>query len=99
MREAQFIMHTKELTPRDQWESYGYIGDIVAVCTLNQCIEVFTVRQHTPLFRDKFFEVHIKLPSMRTGRTFGTSTCKTLDEAIDVGRQFINGHFPLIEKE
>lgn len=92
-RTAKFLVHRDPSTI----QSLGYIPEIAAVCTLNDFIQVFTVRRLPRVFGKDEWQLAVTLPAVVTSRPYGMSIYKTFDEALAHGVDFVRQYFPLIE--
>ena len=94
IRGAIFDLFTKEHSP-EGFAAFGYVPEIVAVCTLNERIEVFTVRESGTFWgKHQFYVLSVHLHNVTTSREMGRKEFTTAEEAIEYGKEFVKSYFP-----
>ena len=92
-RAANFVIYTDP----DFINEAGYVREVEAICVMNGVLSAFTIRRRTFMFCKSWYELSVKLCSLRTGRPCGIKQFDTLDEALEYGKDFVKQIFPLVD--
>ena len=92
-RAANFVIYTDP----DFIKEAGYVREVEAICVMNRVLSAFTIRRRTFMFCKSWYELSVKLCSLRTGRPCGIKQFDTLDEALEYGKDFVKQIFPLVD--
>lgn len=82
----------------EAFAEFGYAPGLKALCTINNKLLAFTVREEKGWFFKTKFRLWIQLPNIE-GRQFGQKYFDTAAEAIEFGRTFVTNLFPKITEE
>jgi len=93
IRKAEFVIYTEP----DIIDKLGYIDSVKAICVLNKCILVFTIKEQFAWFGNPKYKYNITLSSVLTGRLYGYNITNTFDEALDICKNFVTSYFPLAD--
>lgn len=93
IRTAEFVIYTEP----DIIYKLGYIDSVKAICVLNKCILVFSIKEQFALFGKPKYRFKIALSSVLTGKPYGYNITDTYDEALDICKNFVTSYFPLAD--
>lgn len=85
-------------TERPILDQLNYVNNVVAVCVLNNLIEVFTVYHSKGWFSKPKYRLTIRLNSCITGNILGCEYFDTPEEAIKYGKEYIDKLFPMVDQ-
>ncbi len=95
IRPAKFVVVTD---PYILHNELNYVQNIVAVCALNDLIEVFTVLQINHWFKPPTYRLWIRLHSIITGERLGVQYFSSQKDAIQAGKDYLCTLFPLLDE-